>query len=123
KMLLEQLHRDLDRAGIDHGVRAAGWSDVGKEHLMQLCSIQTEASKVYRRGEWLLHPAERVIIDEAHLFNNPTANHILDDHHADGAAYVGFTATPIDLANQYDLLIVAGTNSELRQCGALVVAD
>src|SRR5262249_8275086 len=36
------------------------------------------------------------------------------------AVCVGFTATPIGLGDLYDTLIIAGTNSELRECGALV---
>lgn len=122
KMLLEQTHTVLNEAGIDHGVRASGWSDEGKHWPIQLSSIHTEHSRVFQRGEWGLHEADRIIIDEAHLQKEAMMQKALDAHHAEGAAYVGFTATPLDLAGLYDLLVVAGTNSELRQCGALVPA-
>jgi superfamily II DNA or RNA helicase len=44
-------------------------------------------------------------------------------HFEAGATIVGFTATPLGLGDLYDTLIVAGTPSELRACGALVWAD
>src|SRR5262249_45241141 len=49
-----------------------------------------------------------------------TAGKILTAHWKAGAACVGFTATPIGLGHLYDTLVVAGTTSELRACGALV---
>ena len=39
-----------------------------------------------------------------------------------GAKIVGLTATPLDLGHAADILIQAGTTSELRACGALVPA-
>jgi superfamily II DNA or RNA helicase len=63
-----------------------------------------------------------VIIDEGHLNAGPgmqaLAQRLLDA----GACILGMTATPIDIGHFYDHLIVCGTNSELRACGALVPA-
>jgi superfamily II DNA or RNA helicase len=72
-------------------------------------------------GIWNLHKADRVVIDEAHLQTGPVARKILETHYDEGAAYLGISATPIGLAAFYDRLLVAGTPSELRACGALVL--
>lgn len=119
KMLVEQTARVMAGAGIDFGVRAAGWEGDQFEKV-QVCSIQTENSRVYRKQDWQLHAAQRVIVDEAHMQTGAVARKILEEHTEAGAAVVGFTATPIGLGDIYDHLIVAGTNSELRKCGALV---
>ncbi len=39
-----------------------------------------------------------------------------------GCVVIGFTATPLDLEELYDWLVVAGRPSDLRLCGALVSA-
>jgi superfamily II DNA or RNA helicase len=44
-------------------------------------------------------------------------------HLSDGAIIIGFSATPLDLESLYDHLVVAGTPTELRGCGALVLAN
>jgi superfamily II DNA or RNA helicase len=125
RMLLEQTSRVLAHDDIEHGIRAAGWqTDHGQE--VQVCSIQTEGSRSRRAAEggaeWVLHEAERLLIDEAHLQKEQTARGILARHIDSGASYVGFTATPLDLGDLYDRLVIAGTNSKLRACGALVSA-
>ncbi len=122
RLLVDQLSRVLEEQGITHGVRAAGYDD--ELHLdVQISSIQTEGSRVLKKETWNLHPAQRVLVDEAHLQKEKTAQAILSRHTQDGAAVVGMTATPIDLGGLYDHLIVAGTTSQLRRCGALVAAD
>lgn len=119
KMLVEQASRVLTSHGLEHGIRAAGYEH-DHELPVQISSIQTEASRVLKRKTWDLHDAQRVVVDEAHLHNNRTAIELLNQHLANGAVIVGFTATPLELGGIYDHLIVAGTNSELRECGALV---
>jgi DNA repair protein RadD len=122
RLLIEQLSSVLARHGIDHGVRAAGYDgEDNRGWHVQVCSIQTEHSRVFKKGVWQLHDATRVLVDEAHLNKSDMARKILDTHHEEGgAAYVGLTATPIDIGHLYETLIQAGTNSELRACGALV---
>jgi superfamily II DNA or RNA helicase len=116
KLLIEQLARVLDKAGLAYGVRAAGHKvDLG--HPLQICSIQTEHT---RRRKWDRFPAQRVIVDECHLQTGPAAQRIFAAHAADGAAVIGLTATPLGLGAMYDHLIIAGTNGELQACGALV---
>jgi superfamily II DNA or RNA helicase len=61
-------------------------------------------------------------VDEGHLHVKATAKTLLDAHMELGASYVMATATPLGMAELCDHLIVAGTNSELRKCGALVPA-
>ena len=121
RLLLEQLQGVMADDGLNFGVRAAGHKS---DHFskVQISSIQTEEARIYRSQCWKLFEADLVLIDEAHANAAETACRIVRDHRAAGAAVVGFTATPIDLGHLYDRLIVAGTNSELRRCGALVPA-
>lgn len=122
KLLIEQTSRVLELAGHNVGVRASGYED-RRELPLQVCSIQTEDARVHKRDKytaWQLHDADLVLIDECHIQTGEVARKILEKHHEAGAAYVGFTATPIGLSGLYDGLVVAGTSSELRACGALV---
>ncbi len=114
KILLEQLSQSLDGANIPHGIRASGYAH-DPEHRLQVVSVQTDHA---RRARTLLNPGDVAIVDEGHLFNNPSSKAILERYRA----YVLVTATPLGLADMADELIVAGTPSELRQCGALVPA-
>lgn len=121
KMLLDQISKVIGDHGIWHGVRAATYAD-DRDYPVQVSSIQTEASRVLKKKEWKLHGAHRVIVDEAHVNKGDVARTILAQHEKEGAVIVGFTATPIDMGDLYSSLIVAGTNSELKTCGALLPA-
>ena len=125
KMLLEQLSRTLSAFGLSHGLRTAdaiAQGELPSDFPLQIASIQTEHMRTLKKKVWQLHPAERVVIDEAHQNCNGAAEKLLQAHLDHGAAYVGLTATPLDLWHVYDHLIVGATNSELRECGALVRA-
>lgn len=124
KMLIEQVSRVLSEFGLNHGMRSAQHmeSEMPSNDHLQVSSIQTEASRVLKKKTWQLHEADRVLVDEAHLNSGETAKTLLDMHIERGASYVGLTATPLGIGHVYDHLIVAGTNSELRECGALVSA-
>ncbi len=122
RLLVDQLSANMESFGLYHGIRAAG-HDHRLEEDLQIASIQTEGSRVLKSGRWQLHEADLVLIDEAHCNGGKVARTIMTMHGAHGAACVGFTATPIGLGDIYNHLIVAGTNSELRACGALVAAD
>jgi superfamily II DNA or RNA helicase len=121
RWLLEQVSGVMRGAGIRHGIRAAGY---GADHdaPFQISSVQTERSRVLVRKKWELFPCDLALIDEAHLQAGPSAVELMNAHVSRGAAVVGVTATPINLGHAYDELIVAGTPSELRACGALVAA-
>lgn len=124
KLLIDQLSDGLDKAGIAHGVRAAGFQD--NRHMpVQISSFQTEQARVLKRDEfkrWDVHKADWVFVDEGHLQTAPRAQQIIGMHLEYGATVVYVTATPIEMAHVADELICAGTNSELRACGALVIA-
>lgn len=121
RVLVEQLASVLERHGIDFGARVEGHK--GDDFApVQLCSMQTENSRVFKRKEWVLFPADRVIVDEAHDCTGPVAAKIIDQYLQDGSAVVGLSATPLGLGELYEVLIQAGTNSELRACRALVPA-
>jgi superfamily II DNA or RNA helicase len=119
RLLVDQSSRVLQAAGVEHGIRAAG-HDTDAKQLFQIASIQTEHSRVTKTGQREIHDARLVLLDEAHLQTGQTVQAILQKHLDAGAHIVGLTATPIGLAEYYDRLIVAGTTSELRACGALV---
>jgi len=121
KMMIDQLSTGLTDVGIYHGVRAAGHDDE-REHAFQVSSVQTEHSRVTKRKTWELHKADLVLVDEAHIQTGNAAKELLRAHYEQGATIVGVTATPLGLAGLYDALLVAGTMSELRACGALVPA-
>jgi len=124
KMLVGQISAFLDKHGIDHGRRAAGWdNEEGKVFPVQICSIQTEDARVLKRKKMMLHDAGRVLVDEAHLIKGDVARKVLDFHRQEGASIVGVTATPLGIGDLYDHLVIAGTVSEGRGCGALVMAE
>ena len=122
KLVRSQTSGVFESHGIRHGVMAAG-HDPAFLRDVQVASTPTIASRVFGSGKWDLHDAELVFMDEAHQQKATVAKRIMAEHLAAGATVVGFTATPVGLADLYDILIVAGTNSELRECGALVLAE
>ena len=136
RLLTEQLMGQLSRDGISFGVRAAEYEEhVDDSAPVQLCSIQTDQKRVIEkrrkagfgndeigRRQFSLAPADLVILDEAHLQKGPTACGIVNEYHDSGAAILGVTATPLGVSHVYDDLIIAGNNSELRGCGALLPA-
>jgi superfamily II DNA or RNA helicase len=121
RMLLDQTSDVLIDARMDHGIRAAGY-DADPDQPFQVASIQTEHSRVVERKRRDLHPADLVLVDEAHVQKERMAVAILQRHVAAGAVVVGFTATPLDLGGFYTHLIVAATMKDLRACGAVVPA-
>lgn len=121
-LLREQIARDMDAAGIDYGIRAAG-HEANLAAAFQLSSIQTERARVYGTGVWDLHDADFAIVDESHINREETAVRIQKDH-LDGKCklWLGLTATPLGIGHMYDEMIVAAVNSTLRKSGILVPA-
>ena len=118
KMLYDQTCRVLEKAGIRFGKRASG-HDPNLFLDVQVCMSQTELSRVYKQEARGLHGASLVLIDELHQHQGPTFTRIVEDHVANGATVIGYTATPLDISN-CDELLVAGWMSECLKIGALV---
>ncbi len=124
RLLVEQMQRVLTDHGIRFGVRASNYADE-RWLPVQISSLPTERQRVLGSGVWDVHGKGKkvlAIVDEAHLNSAGTAQAILEKHIEHGGCYVGMTATPIDLGHLYESLVIAGTPSELRKCGALVPA-
>lgn len=119
KFLREQLEGVLTDAGVRFGVRASKVEPALLRDI-QISSIQTENSWVLNQKRRELHDAEIVIIDEGHDNKAETAREIIQRHYDAGAVTIIFTATPVDMEGMADELIVAGNNTELRECGALL---
>ena len=120
QMLFAQTCRTLEEHGIDFGQRASGYKPA-LLRAVQVAMFQTEVSR-NRNEEYELHPADVVLVDEAHQTGGPTYQAILEEHEDAGVTIIGYTATPLDLVG-YDELLIAGRNSECRDCGALVMAE
>lgn len=121
KILTSQASQVLADHDIEHGVMAAGYApDLFPG--VQVLRLQTLTARV-NSGQWELPEFDLVIIDEAHSNKAETATRILDHYKERRAVRLGFTATPVGLGHLYSALVVAGTNSELRQCGAIVPCD
>ncbi len=113
-----------DEYGLEHGMRAAGHP---KHRWLpfQIASIQSELSWLKlntkeKPDRHQLHDATLAIWDEAHLNASAGAVGVMNHYVRKGCANVGLTATPVDLAHAYDTLVVGGSNSDGRACGALV---
>lgn len=119
-LLIEQLYREISKFGLDAQVRAPGYDH--QYFPLQINSLMTAGRRVLKSQTEALHTADLAIFDEAHVQTGPTASQLMKDHLNQGASILGVTATPLNLEGLYDNLIVAGTNSELRACGAIVPA-
>lgn len=122
RMLLSQLAQGMDNERITFGYRASGYEKrLLEDH--QLAMVQTEASQVLG-GKRAIHKAGIVYIDEAHKNAGDSMVSLLEKHREANADLISvpITATPLGIGHIADTLIIAGTNSELRECGALVPA-
>ena len=123
RLLLEQTMKVFDEAKIPYGVRAASFPELEREHeMVQLSSIQTEIARSIRRQRKPLHPAQLVLVDEAHLMKSGESEGLIRRYAEMGAKVVGVTATPLNLNHLYRHLVVACNTAEGRSCGALVKA-
>ena len=125
KSLIPQMRDDLLSEGVHHGVIASEfpeWSD--PDAMIQLCMEQTLRSRVYEHKSMLLPQANYWIKDEAHLQKSGTSQRIQADYDAREPfrATIDVTATPLGIYEPNKRLVIAGTNSELRETGALVPA-
>jgi superfamily II DNA or RNA helicase len=119
-MLLEQLARGMNDAGIPYGLQASGYAPSVFDNV-QLGMVQTIASR-WAKKRMELPPAQLVLVDEIHMNAGKWMQDILGHYNALGVPTIGITATPVGIGHLADHLIVAGKNSDLRKCGALVPA-
>ena len=123
KMLTEQLARTFRDHQVPYGVMAADFDDECRlGEPVQICAPATIHARCFKKVRWQPHNAKLVLIDEIHLQKGDMIRQIADYHYNQGAFIVPLTATPIGVSDMADTLVVAGTNSELRQCGALLPA-
>lgn len=130
RLLTDQLLRSLSGSGIRVGCRAAdfeSWTDL--DAPVQIVSAQTEISRVLdarqKHGrEAELHRGDILLADEAHLQRGDKTVEMFREYEQKyGTIRIGLTATPVGIGKIYkNGLIVAGNNSQLRACGALVWA-
>jgi superfamily II DNA or RNA helicase len=119
--MIDQLSDAMDAAGIAHGIRHGDYMGEAHHHL-QIGSLPTEHSQVIRQQKRDVFPADWVFVDEGHLHTGASSQAVIEEHLAQKAKVFYLTATPIGMGGVADELIVAGTNSEGRACGALVPA-
>ena len=120
KSLAEQTRKVFIANGLDPGMRASGYVPEMNKNV-QISMIPTEAARSLRPNpSWNLHNADIVIVDEAHSEKSATAVELFKRYRQQNSnsCLVGLTATPLDVGHIYETLIVAGLNSELRECGA-----
>lgn len=118
KMLLSQTGQRFEEAEIEFGYRASG-REPNLDANVQLAMIRSDVLGV-QRGRFSHHRAKEVLIDEAHNNKAGDAETIFEWYR--NSRIIGLTATPLGIGHLYDELIVAGTNSELRDCGSHVPA-
>ncbi len=123
KLLVGQTAARFRDAKLDYGIRAADYEDQYSLNLpIQICSADTERSRVIERKIWNIHPSGIVVVDEAHIQKSDTMKWLLMHHRENGARVVLLTATPIGLSDWCDELIVSGRLQEYRDCKAIVPA-
>ncbi len=120
-MLYEQFSRSLVYAGMEHAIHAAGYAP-DESSPVQVASIQT-LYKRWKAGDVRLPDADVVMLDEAHNETGQRMREIQDHYVERDVPFVSVTATPVGIGDVNDVLITAGSNSELRKCGALVAAQ
>ena len=138
RLLTNQMMGVLGAAGLKYGVRAADFE--GHEDSsapIQICSTQTEQSRVLNRRKraidegmsvaqaeqkWPLEHVDLVLFDECHLQKSESVAALMGEHQERGAKVIGFTATPSGLSHLFSELVQAGTVSECIRHKALVPA-
>ena len=125
-MLLEQMSEVFTNQGLDHGIFAQGYKRTG-EHPIEMAMMDTAYSRSVKRGTADLHDATLVLVDEFHQQRGNKARAVLDGaigdtrfdgHTKRGACVIGFTGTPVGLADACDELVSFGSYSELREVKA-----
>ncbi len=123
RLLTQQAYNNITDDGIDAGTRAAALKDFYDPNApVQVAQLQTDIARILKQQRWSLHQANLVIIDEAHMNMAPRPIELMQKYLAQGSFVLGLTGTPVGMSGAYRDIVVAATNSELRQCGAHVPA-
>jgi superfamily II DNA or RNA helicase len=120
KSLAEQTRKAFEAVDLDPGMRASGYKPEFKKPI-QISMTPTESTRsLGTTPSWWVHDADIVFFDEAHGEKSARAQKLMAKYQEQNSdvVFCGLTATPLDIGHLYDRLIVAGTNSELRACGA-----
>lgn len=124
KLLIQQTVDRFMDLGLDVGIRAADFDDqFDPNRPIQVASADTEASRVYKKGKWTLHDVGKgglIVVDEAHIQKSKVMKNLLYYYREQGARILLLTATPVEMGEWADELVVGGKLSEWRACGALV---
>ena len=124
RAIFQQTHERFMLAGIDHGCRAAGYSDREKlDAPVQLAMIASERAAIKTHNKRDFHDAHRIIIDEAHANAGGFAKKAFQHHQINEANVLLLTATPVNLGGHDAKLIYFGRPSEMRKIHAIVPAE
>lgn len=127
-MLKEQLSNAFNRAGVDHGIMAAG-HEYEDHKPVQICMTDSVYARAIQKSTWDLGNPSLVLFDEAHLQTKNRAISIVkggvnenglrwEGHQQKGAFIVGLSATPVGCGELYDEMIDFGKYSEMRSVKA-----
>jgi DNA repair protein RadD len=123
KMLTKQFMDHFDGTGAHIGIRASSYGDMTDFSApIQIAQLQTDIKRVIKDERWSLFNADLVIIDEAHMSLSEMPVKLIQKYMAAGACVLGLTGTPVGMSGVYKKCIVGATNSQLRACGAHVIA-
>ena len=119
RALTKQLIDQLTGMGVGFGVVASGFpAELNRPNeLIQICSLQTVAARM-NKSRFVFPHAEYVIVDEAHQQVGKMADQVFAVYTATNSKRIGFTATPVNLADDYESLVCEATYRELREVKA-----
>lgn len=123
RLLIDQTANRFAKAGLKFGIRAAEYeAEFDASAPFQVASADSEGSRVFNKKEWSPHHCSLVVVDEAHIQKTKVMDKIIEDHKSRGAQVVRLTATPVEMSNYADEIVISGTMQEYRDCKALVWA-
>lgn len=110
--LVHQTSQRFDKYGLPHGIIQADNPRYRPDELIQVCSVDTLASRGHR-----VHP-DLLFVDECHIMRK-TTKALLKDRNCRA---VGLTATPTTrgLGKYFDAMVTAATTNQLIREGLLV---
>ena len=126
--LLEQLRDGMRERGLDPSVLWAGAKkgEYNPDAMVQLCMTPTVASRCFKSST--VTPLPRpglVFFDEPHMQSGHSSIKIIEAMMERGStSLMGSTATPLGLNHIFNRedMVFAGSNPELRECGAHLLA-